>query len=58
MTTSDIIKELFKKQNIYLAEPCRRIDQTSQNFNKKLKRKMVFFDNVTAIAESLGARYG
>lgn len=35
MTTSDMIRELCEKQNISLAELCRRIGQTPQNFNKK-----------------------
>ena len=44
MTTSDMIRELCEKQNISLAELCRRIGQTPQNFNKKLKRGTVSFD--------------
>lgn len=35
MTTSDMIRELCVKQNISLAELCRRIGQTKQNFNVK-----------------------
>lgn len=38
MTTSDMIRTLCEKQNISLAELCRRIGQTPQHFNKKLKR--------------------
>lgn len=37
MTTPDMIRNLCKK-NISLVEFCRRIGQTPQNFNKKLKR--------------------
>lgn len=37
MTTSDMIRTLCEKQNISLAELSRRIGQTPQNFNKKLK---------------------
>ena len=36
MTTSDMIRELCDRMNISLAELCRRIGQTPQNFNKKL----------------------
>lgn len=36
MTTADMIRELCEKQNISLAELCRRIGQNLQNFNKKL----------------------
>lgn len=38
MTTSDMIRELYEKKNISLAELARRIGHTPQNFNKKLKR--------------------
>lgn len=41
MTTSDMIRELCEKKNISLAELCRRIGQTPQNFNKKLQRGTV-----------------
>lgn len=41
MTTSDMIRQLCEKKNISLAELCRRIGQTPQNFNKKLKRNTV-----------------
>ena len=57
MTTSDMIRELCEKMNISLAELCRRIGQTPQNFNKKLKRGTVSFDEMMAIAESLGVKY-
>lgn len=57
MTTSDMIRTLCEKQNISLAELCRRIDQTPQNFNKKLKRGTVSFDEMMVIAEALGVGY-
>lgn len=57
MTTSDMIRELCEKQNITLAELCRRIGQTPQNFNKKLKRGTVSFEEMIEIAEALGVRY-
>ena len=38
MTTSDMIRELCDRMDISLAELCRRIGQTPQNFNKKLQR--------------------
>lgn len=57
MTTSDMIRTLCEKQNISLAELCRRIDQTPQNFNKKLKRGTVSFEEMMAIAEALGVEY-
>lgn len=57
MTTSDMIRELCEKQNISLAELCRRIGQTPQNFNKKLKRGTVSFEEMMEIAEALGVGY-
>jgi len=43
--------------NISQAELCRRIGQTPQNFNKKLKRGTVSFEEMMAIAEALGVGY-
>lgn len=57
MTTSDMIRALCEKQNISLAELCRRIGQTPQNFNKKLKRGTVSFEEMIAIAEALNVGY-
>lgn len=57
MTTSDMIRELCEKQNISLAELSRRIGQTLQNFNKKLKRGTVFFEEMIAIADVLNVIY-
>ena len=57
MTTSDMIRELCEKQNISLAELCRRIGQTPQNYNKKLQRGTVSFEEMMRIAEALGVGY-
>lgn len=57
MTTSDMVRELCVKQNISLAELCRRIGQTPQNFNKKLKRGTVSFEEMMVIAEAMGVGY-
>ena len=57
MTTSDMIRELCDRMNISLAEPCRRIGQTPQNFNKKLKRGTVSSEEMIAIAEALDVGY-
>ena len=54
MTTSDMIRELCEKQNISLAELCRCIGQTPQNFNKKLKRGTVSTEEMLKIADVLG----
>ena len=57
MASSGMIRELCEKQNISLAELCRRIGQTPQNFNKKLKRGTVSFEEMMAIAEALEVGY-
>ncbi len=57
MTSSDMVRDLCKKQNISLAELCRRIGQTPQNFNKKLKRGTVSFEKMMTIAKALNVGY-
>lgn len=57
MTTSDMVRELCDKKNISLAELCRRIGQTPQNFNKKLKRGTISSDEMVKIADVLNIRY-
>ena len=57
MTTSDMIRELCDRMNISLAELCRRIGQTPQNFNKKLQRGIVSFEEMVKIAGALDVVY-
>ena len=57
MTTSDMIRELCDRMNISLAELCRRIGQTPQNFNKKLQRGSVSSEVMEKIAEVLDIGY-
>ena len=57
MTSSDMVRDLCKKQNISLAELCRRIGQSPQNFNKKLKRGTVSFEKMMTIAKALNVGY-
>lgn len=57
MTVSDMIRQLCEKKDISLAELCRRIGQTPQNFNKKLKRNTVSFEEMILIAEVLEVGY-
>ena len=40
-----------------MAELCRRIGQTPQNFNKKLHRNTISYAEMIAIAEVLDVRY-
>ena len=57
MTSSDMVRRLCEKKNISLAELCRRIKQTPQNFNKKLQRDTVSYEEMCVIAEVLDVRY-
>lgn len=57
MTTSDMIKHLCEHMNISVAELARRIGQTPQNFNKKLKRETVTLDELKAIADVLDIKF-
>ena len=54
MSTSNLIKNLCKETGISVAELARRIGQTPQNFNKKLKRETVSTEGLMEIAEVLG----
>ena len=57
MTTSDMIRELCDRMNISLAELCRRIGQTPQNFNKKLQRDTLSLKELIAIADVLNVSF-
>ena len=57
MTTADMIKQLCEKMNISVAELARRIGQTPQNFNKKLKRQTITLDELKAIADVLDIKF-
>ncbi|MDG4511783.1 XRE family transcriptional regulator [Streptococcus suis] len=57
MTTAEMNKELCEQMNISVSELARRIGQTPQNFNKKLKRETVTFDDLKTIADVLGVRF-
>ena len=54
MKTSNLIKNLCKEKGISVAELARRIGQTPQNFNKKLKRETVSTEELMSIAIELG----
>ena len=49
MSTSNLIKNLCKEKGISVAELARRIGQTPQNFNKKLKRETVSTEELMEI---------
>lgn len=54
MSTSNLIKNLCREKGISVAELARRIGQTPQNFNKKLKRETVSTEELMQIADVLG----
>ncbi|MBE6650581.1 MAG: XRE family transcriptional regulator [Ruminococcaceae bacterium] len=57
MTTSEQIRVLCVRTGISLSELARRINQTPQNFNAKLKRNTVTQEELNLIAKVLDARY-
>lgn len=57
MKTSDMVRKLCKKQQISLAELSRRIGQTPQNLNKKLKRDTLSVDELKQIADAVGVDF-
>ena len=57
MTTSEQIRVLCVRTGISLSELARKINQTPQNFNAKLKRNTVTQDELNQIADVLGVTY-
>ncbi len=57
MTTSEQIRVLCVRTGVSLSELARRINQTPQNFNAKLKRNTITQDELNQIAKALGATY-
>lgn len=52
-----MIKQLCEQMSISIAELSRRIGQSPQNFNKKLKRETVALDELITIADALNIKY-
>lgn len=57
MTTSEQIRVLCVRSGISLSELARRIEQTPQNFNAKLKRNTITQEEMIQIAQVLNAKY-
>ncbi|MBQ9609738.1 MAG: helix-turn-helix domain-containing protein [Lachnospiraceae bacterium] len=57
MTTSEQIRVLCVRTGVSLSELARRINQSPQNFNAKLKRNTITQDELNKIAEALGVKY-
>ena len=57
MKTSEQIRVLCVRSGISLSELARRINQTPQNFNSKLKRETISCEELNLIADALNAKY-
>lgn len=57
MNTADLIKQLCAEKNISYAELARKIGQTPQNFNKKLKRDTLRTSELILIANVLDVTF-
>ena len=57
MTTSEQIRVLCVRTDVSLSELARRISQSPQNFNAKLKRNTITQDEINRIADTLGVTY-
>ena len=57
MTTSEQIRVLCVRSGVSLSELARRIDQSPQNFNAKLKRNTLTQEELNQIAKVLGATF-
>lgn len=57
MTTSEQIRVLCVRSGVSLSELARRIGQTPQNFNTKLKRNTVNKEELEKIAQVLNSKY-
>lgn len=57
MTTSEQIRVLCVRTGVSLSELARKINQTPQNFNAKLKRNTITHDELNQIAKALDVTY-
>lgn len=57
MTTSEQIRVLCVRTGVSLSELARRINQTPQNFNAKLRRNTITQDELNQIAKALDVTY-
>ena len=57
MNTSEQIKVLCTRMEISLSELARRIGESPQNFNAKIKRNTVSDDEIEKICEALDVQH-
>lgn len=57
MKTSDMIRRLCEQKNISVSELARRLDQSPQNFGKKLKRETITLEELKTIADVMDVKF-
>ena len=57
MKTSDMIRRLCEQMNISVSELARRLDQSPQNFGKKLKRETITLEELETIADVMDVKF-
>lgn len=57
MSTSDMIRELCKQQNMSLSELSRRMGQSRQNLCKKIQRNTLTIEELKLIADAVGVKF-
>ncbi len=57
MKSSDMVRELCKREKVAMSELARRLGQTPQNFAKKMNRDTLTLDEMIQIADVLGVSY-
>jgi len=57
MKTSDMIRQLCERMNIKVSELARRLDQSPQNFGKKLKRETITLEELKSIADVMNVKF-
>ena len=57
MTISEQIKILCIRSNISVAELARRVGQSPQNFNSKLKRENFSISDLEELADAVGVSF-
>lgn len=57
MKTSDMIRRLCEQMNISVSELARRLDQSPQDFGKKLKRETITLEELKTIADVMDVKF-
>lgn len=57
MKTSDMIRQLCEQMNISVSELARRLDQSPQNFGKKLRRETITLEELKTIADVMDVKF-